>query len=116
MKPVPRSRTNDLLACLVVAVAYVAAGVFGLSLASVNKSASAVWPPTGIALASFLCLGYRIWPGIMAGAFLVNFVTAGTALTSLRVAVGKTRRGAPGCSLVRRFSGGAHVLERTTPH
>src|SRR5258705_1419159 len=109
MKPVPRSRTNDLLACLVVAVAYVAAGVFGLSLASVNKSASAVWPPTGIALASFLCLGYRIWPGIMAGAFLVNFVTAGTALTSLGIAVGNTLEGAVGCYLVRRFAGGALV-------
>ena len=47
-----------------------------------NPSASAVWPPTGIALAATLLLGYRIWPAILLGAFLVNITTAGTPATS----------------------------------
>jgi len=111
MKPVPRTRTHDLLACLVVAAAYVAAGIFGLSLASVNNSVSAVWPPTGIALASLLLLGYRIWPGVMAGAFLVN-LTAGTALTAFVIAAGNTLEGVVGCYLARRFAGGASFLDR----
>ena len=54
---------------------YVAAGKFGLRLAFVNASATAVWPPTGIALAAFVVLGYRIWPAILLGAFLVNVTT-----------------------------------------
>jgi integral membrane sensor domain MASE1 len=55
-----------------LAATYFAAGKLGLSLAFVHVSATAVWPPTGIALAAFLFLGPRVWPGIFAGAFLVN--------------------------------------------
>ena len=46
---------------------YVAAGKLGLSLACRYASASPVWPPTGIALAAFLTLGYRVWPARIAG-------------------------------------------------
>src|SRR5881392_4033255 len=58
-----------------LAAVYFAAGKLGLKLAFVNASASAVWPCTGIALAAFLLLGYRVWPAILAGAFLVNLAT-----------------------------------------
>jgi len=112
MKSVPRPRTNDVLAGLAVAAAYMVAGKVGLSLASVNKSATAVWPPTGIALAAFLALGYRVWPGVMLGAFLVNLTTAGTVATSLGIAVGNTLEGALGCYLVRRFAGGPRVFDQ----
>src|SRR2546425_1226474 len=47
---------------------YVVAGKLGLSLAFIHVSASPVWPPTGIALAALLTLGYRVWPAIFAGA------------------------------------------------
>jgi len=50
---------------------YVAAGKMGLKLAYIHPSATAVWAPTGIALAALLLLGYRFWPGIFVGAFLV---------------------------------------------
>ena len=112
MKAVPRSRTYDLLAVLVVTAAYVAAGKAGLSLASINPSASAVWPPTGIALAAFLVLGYRVWPGVLAGAFLVNITTAGTPLTSIGIAAGNTLEGVLGCYLVRLFAGGRQVFDQ----
>jgi len=36
---------------LFMAAAYFFSGAFGLSLATINKSASAIWPPTGLALA-----------------------------------------------------------------
>ena len=35
-------------------------------------AASPVWPPSGIGLAAILLLGSRVWPGILAGAFLAN--------------------------------------------
>jgi integral membrane sensor domain MASE1 len=64
--------TSALLAAL-----YFGAGKLGLTLAFVNASATAVWPPAGIALAAFLVLGYRVWPGILLAAFLVNLTTTG---------------------------------------
>ena len=63
---------------LLIAALYYFSGKFGLSLAYIHKSASAVWPPTGISLALILFLGYQIWPGILIGAFLVNITTEGT--------------------------------------
>src|SRR6266702_2423969 len=55
-----------------IGAAYFVAGRLGLRLAVVNPSATAVWPPTGIALAALLLAGYDVWPAIMVGAYLVN--------------------------------------------
>ena len=55
------------------AVLYYAAARLSLHLAFENTNASPVWPPSGIALALVLLLGYRVWPGILLGAFLANF-------------------------------------------
>jgi diguanylate cyclase (GGDEF)-like protein/PAS domain S-box-containing protein len=108
-----RSRfLKDVPLLAALAVVYFAAGKFGLKLASVNASATAVWPCTGIALTAFLILGYRVWPGILAGAFLVNVTTAGSAATSIGIAVGNTLEGVVGCYLVSRFAGGLHAFQR----
>jgi diguanylate cyclase (GGDEF)-like protein len=107
----PRFREN-LPTIAVLAVVYFAAGKLGLKLAFVNASASAVWPCTGIALAAFLILGYRVWPAILAGAFLVNLTTAGTIATSLAIAVGNALEGVVGCYLITRFAGGRQTFER----
>ena len=109
---VPRPSGQDILAYLLVTAAYVVAGKVGLRLASVNASATAVWPPTGIALAAFLILGPRIWPSVLLGAFLVNVTTAGTPATSLGIAVGNTLEGLLGSHLVRRFAGGLRVFDQ----
>src|SRR5436190_24345601 len=95
-----------------IAAVYFVAGKLGLTLAFVNASATAVWPPTGIALAAFLLLGYRVWPGIFLGAFLANLATAGTAATSLGIASGNTLEGLAGALLVDRFAGGAAFFNR----
>lgn len=108
-----RSRFLKELATLVVlAAVYFVAGKLGLRLAYVNASATPVWPCTGIALAAFLILGYRAWPAILAGAFLVNLTTAGTLATSLGIAIGNTLEGLAGCYLVNRFAAGRQVFER----
>src|SRR5581483_3456387 len=75
---------------------------------------TAVWPPTGIALAAFLLLGYWIWPFILAAAFLVNLTTAGTPATSLAIAAGNTLEGLAGAWLVNRYCRGRRAFER--PH
>src|SRR6476659_3910170 len=91
---------------------YFAAGKLGLRLAFVNASATAVWPPTGIALAAALILGYSIWPAILLGAFLVNVTTSGAVATSIAIAVGNTLESIVGAYLINRFAHGRHVFER----
>src|SRR5260370_28569765 len=91
-----------LLAAL--AALYVLAGKLGLHFAFVHASATAVWPPTGIALAAFLLFGPRVWPAAAVGAFLVNLTTAGPGATSLGVAAGTARAGPPSARLAVRFS------------
>src|SRR5439155_988223 len=95
-----------------LAVAYFSCAKFGLTLAIVHASATAVWPPTGIALASLLLLGVDVWPGIFIGAFLANLTTAGSIATSLGVATGNTLEGLVGAYLVNRLANGARPFDR----
>src|SRR6185312_16833821 len=89
-----------------LAVAYVLTGKLGLLFASVHASATAVWPPTGIALAALLLLGRRAWPAVAVGAFVVNVTTAGSVATSLGIALGNTLEGLLGAWLVERLAAG----------
>src|SRR5436189_857853 len=96
----------------ILAVVYVVAGKLSLMLASLHASASPVWPPAGIALAALLLLGYRIWPTIFVGAFLLNATTAGNVASSLAIAAGNTLEAVCGAWLVNRFAGGTSVFDR----
>ena len=93
---------------------YFVAAKLGLKLAYYHPSATPVWPPTGIALASLLLLGYGAWPGIFLGAFLANLTTAGTIWTSLGIATGNTLEGLVGAYLVNRYASGSDAFYR--PH
>jgi signal transduction histidine kinase len=90
---------------------YVVAGKLGLSLAFVHTNASPVWPPTGIAFAALLMLGYRVWPAILAGAFCVNVTTAGSVATSIGIAAGNTLEALLGAYLVERYANGARAFD-----
>ncbi|MGH7597001.1 MAG: MASE1 domain-containing protein [bacterium] len=103
---------KNLAIVAILAAVYFIAGKLGLRLAFVHPSASAVWPPTGITLAAFLLLGYRVWPGIFLGAFLVNVTTAGSVATSIAIASGNTLEGLVGAYLVNRFANGRNAFER----
>jgi len=94
-----------------LAAIYFVAGKLGLLLAFVHVSATAVWPPTGIALAALLLLGPRVWPGVLIGAFLVNLTTAGSAVSSAGIAIGNTLEALLAAYLVNRFAGGRYAFE-----
>src|SRR5262245_9247251 len=96
----------------ILTVVYFIAGKLGLMLASLHASASPVWPPAGIALAATLLFGYRVWPAIFVGAFLVNLTTAGNVATSFAIATGNTLEAVCGAWLVNRFAGGTTVFDR----
>ncbi|HEV8329472.1 MAG TPA: MASE1 domain-containing protein [Nitrospiraceae bacterium] len=108
-----RPGTNWVVIAL-VPIVYIIAGKLGLQLAFVHPSATAVWPPTGIALAALIVWGYGLWPGIFIGAFLVNVATEGSTATSVGIAVGNTLEGLMGAYLVNRFANGCRAFERPT--
>ncbi len=112
--PGPWTRTAGARAIVLAALfmVYFAAGRAGLALAYIHRSASAVWPPTGLALAAFLFLGRGVWPAIAAGAFFVNLTTGGTIWASAMIAAGNTAEGWVGAALVDRFAEGRNAFAR----
>jgi len=78
------------LEAFAVIIIYFAAARLGLSLASINANVSPIWPPTGLAIATVVLLGYRIWPAILIGAFLANFFTPVSAPVAFAIAMGNT--------------------------
>src|SRR5215204_6740122 len=78
----------------------------GLALASINPSATPIWPATGLALAAVLIRGYRLWPAILLGASAANVITAGSVVTSMAIAFGNVLEGVAGAWLINRWSFG----------
>jgi len=107
----PQRRSIPLLGLLTAV--YFVAGRVGLSLAFVNASTSAVWPPTGIAIAALLMFGTRTWPAVTAGAFLVNLSTSGAIAASVAIAFGNTLEALAGAWLVSRYANGVAAFNRT---
>lgn len=109
--PTGRGRWVRLaLSLLLLGATYFLAGKVGLFLAVGNASVSAVWPPTGIAIAALLLGDFSLWPAIFAGAFLVNVTTTGDVTSSLGIATGNTLEAVVGAYLALRFAGGKRVL------
>jgi PAS domain S-box-containing protein len=75
---------------LLIAIAYFAAAELGLSLASVHENVTPVWPPTGIAIASLLIFGRRVWPGVFLGALAANLPTSISVASAIAIAAGNT--------------------------
>ena len=96
----------------VVAAAYYASAKLGLGLAFENNSVTAVWPPTGIALAAVLLWGYRVWPGVALGALLANAWTGIPVYAALGITAGNTLEALAGAYLLRRFADFRPSLER----
>jgi signal transduction histidine kinase/integral membrane sensor domain MASE1 len=92
---------------------YVAAGKLGLELALPNDSATAVALPAGIAVGVLLRFGLELWPGVAAGAFILNLFTTGKLLSASLISVGNTLEALVAYGLVVRLAGGASAFERT---
>jgi integral membrane sensor domain MASE1/anti-sigma regulatory factor (Ser/Thr protein kinase) len=88
---------------LVLAAAYFASAKLGLTLAFSNESVTAVWPPTGIALAALVLWGRNLWPGVLLGAFLANVTTDVPVYTAAGIAAGNTLEAVIGAYLLDRF-------------
>ncbi|MFE9728624.1 MASE1 domain-containing protein [Streptomyces sp. NPDC005794] len=109
-----RRRAVIVLQMLGIAAAYYASGQIGLlrQVAVESSVVTPLWPPTGIALASLLYLGVRIWPAIALGALvMVISLSDGLTFWGLAIAAGSTL--APLCSfLALRAVGFRKELDR----
>jgi len=90
---------------LFVFIAYVIAGKLGQATANIRSSnLGPVWPAFGVALAAVLICGYRVWPGVAAGAFLVAFSSPVPHLAALGQAAGSTAAAVIGAFLLYRLA------------
>jgi len=97
-----------------VAIVYFLLAKAGLEFASINPSASPIWPSTGFAIAAVLLLGYRVVPAVFAGAVLANATTAGTIATSVAIGLGNTAECLLVGYLVKAWSGGSATFDTPT--
>ena len=104
--PLAHPLGSDVVALILVGLAYFTLAYLGLRLASINPSATPIWPPTGLAIAAILLWGNRIVPAIFVAAFLINQLTAGSVFTSLAIACGNTLEAVIAGYLVRRWAEG----------
>lgn len=115
-------RFKGFFPALVLVVAYFLAGKLGQLLAISPGYATAIWPPSGIALAGILILGYRAWPCILLGSFLVHvsitFDASTFSTTFLSIALpliigsGAAIQAVVAAFLVQRFGGFPNTMTR----
>jgi len=94
---------SDLLTLPLIAALYFlsAKAVAPLSLVE-SGSVFALWPPTGVALAAMLRLGYRVWPAVFVGALALNLTLTPFA-PSLQIALTNTLGPLLAFWIIRRY-------------
>lgn len=97
---------------LVLAGLYYGAGRLGLAAGALKGNVTPVWPPTGLAIAALLILGYRLWPGVAAGALLVNGLSSVPLFTAVGMSVGNTLEAVLGAYLFGRVARSHLELDR----
>jgi signal transduction histidine kinase len=95
---------------VIAAVFYFALARASLYFASVNASATPIWPPTGLAIALLLMRGNSMLAAVVTGAFAANFATTPVALTSALIAFGNGLEAFIAASLLQRLAGGQRVF------
>jgi signal transduction histidine kinase/integral membrane sensor domain MASE1/ActR/RegA family two-component response regulator len=106
-------RFKNLAIIIAVAAIYFLAAKLGLSLAFLNASVSPVWPPTGVAIAVCLWLGYRAAPGVLLGALLANYLLTDVSVaTATVISIGNTMEAVAAVYLIRRFVGSRNPFNR----
>ncbi|MHB9134767.1 MAG: MASE1 domain-containing protein [Armatimonadota bacterium] len=107
-----RQLWRDILRILVITVTYVATAKLGLAFAILPGSVTAVWAPSGIAVACVLLWGYRVLPGVWLGATLAGVLTASPP-TAMMFGIGNTTEAALCAYLFHRLINTQHSFVRT---
>jgi signal transduction histidine kinase len=104
-------KRSPIVLSLIIAIVYFAAARLGLSLASLHTNVTPVWPPTGIAIASLIIFGRRVWPGVFIGALAVNLLTNIPVASTIGIATGNTLEAVVAHWLLRRNPGWRKSLD-----
>jgi integral membrane sensor domain MASE1 len=102
----PYFESGNLATIALVAFVYFVVGKIGMRPATPNHSVTAIWLPAGLSLAALLLRGYRTWPGIYLGAFLLSVAITGSILLSLPLALGNTLTLLLATFLINRYAHG----------
>jgi len=87
----------------IVVIAYYVAGKLGQATTEIRSSnLGPVWPAYGVALAAILYYGPRMWPAIVASAFVVALQSDVSAITAAGQAIGATLGALAGGVLLKR--------------
>jgi len=105
-------RVSYWLWAVLLASVYYSAAKVSLLLAIPPGYATAVWPPSGIALAALLILGKRHWPGIWIGAASANLTVASSVPAAAVIATGNALEALVGAALIGRLIGPANPFAR----
>lgn len=108
-------RSNYLGKVALLAALYILTGKLGLLLAVPPGYATIIWPASGIAIGMLLMHGWRLWPGVLIGSFLLNSYNSGVfadpdwfttkTLAAFVIACGSTVQALVGRALIARFIG-----------
>ena len=105
--------TRTAAVAAAAAVSYVAAARLGFNAAFVAEQVTSVWAPTGIAQATLLLWGIRLWPAIWIAAFTANALTNVSLLTAAGIACGNTLEAVVAAFVLSRLPGFDPAFKRT---
>ncbi|MDD5057552.1 MAG: EAL domain-containing protein [Sideroxydans sp.] len=94
---------NDWLRGGLLALVYFAAAQIGLKLALSHHTVTLFWPPSGIALAALLILGWRVFPAIIIGEFFAILGNDMSVSGAFGIACGNAVEGLLGYYWLHRF-------------
>jgi integral membrane sensor domain MASE1 len=113
-RPSFRGGLNYIAILIGVGLTYFVLAKSGLALALIHPSASAIWPPTGFAIAAIVLWGYRVWPAIFLAAMIANAATTGSIGAAISIATGNSLEALVGAALINVWSNGRNTF--STPH
>jgi diguanylate cyclase (GGDEF)-like protein/PAS domain S-box-containing protein len=96
----PKPRGIAVLA--LVGIAYFAVAKLGLSFSEGHAIVSAVWPPSGVALAAAVVFGPRVAPAIFLAAVLSNATGDSSLPSAIGIATGNALAAVTGAALLAR--------------
>lgn len=91
---------------------YLGTAKVGFLLAPAGTVISAFWPPAALGLAALAIGGWRLWPGVLLGAFLANALSGIPFATAAWIALGNTAEALAGAALFLRAAEGRRDLGR----
>lgn len=69
---------------------YFSSAYLGLKASAVSGFASLIWAPSGLAVASILLAGRRLWPAVFLAAFAINLAFGASVSAALGIGIGNT--------------------------